>query len=158
MCFLSPTTLEHIFIRETYLNQQYYLKVQQVGWVVRYPIHSLHSLLEIQVSYFSTYYGQNMNPMKMNFMLCGGYFSTVLLEIFKHPYPTLVRHYKSLLPNQVPNQSFCFSMGLQPHKIFQSIVFIRPSHLGLKKEKKLRETLDEHRKSNSNCSYGACRN
>ena len=57
-------------------------------------------------------YGSDAEPTGWLPVSLEGYFSLVLLEIFMHPYPTLVRHNLNLLPNQVPNQCFCFSMGL----------------------------------------------
>ena len=70
-------------------------------------------------------YGSDTEPTEWLPVSLEGYFSLVQLEIFMHPYPTLVRHYLNLLPNQVPNQSFCFSMGLHTHKWFHSKLFIK---------------------------------
>ena len=41
-------------IRETPWTNSITFVIHSVGWVVLYPIHLLHSLLEIQVSSFST--------------------------------------------------------------------------------------------------------
>ena len=43
MSILSPVTPETYPIRETLQTKCYHAYGHQVGWVIRYPIHSLHS-------------------------------------------------------------------------------------------------------------------
>ena len=69
---------------------EHHFNSQDVGWVIRYPIHSHHSgkkskwvlpLLKLRSRYETDC---------MIDISCEGYFSLVLLVMFNHPYPTLV--------------------------------------------------------------------
>ena len=78
--------------QRNFLNKQYHLNIQKVGWVIRYPFHSLHSGYEIRVSSSSTLTTVTIwNRLHDGHIVWGWLWcSLVLFGIFKHPYPTLV--------------------------------------------------------------------
>ena len=70
---------------------EHHFNSQDVGWVIRYPIHSHHWGLPNPCEFFLYLnYGHDMKPIGWWSYRVRVKCSLVLLEIFNHPCPTLV--------------------------------------------------------------------
>ena len=91
MSILSPATSETYPIRETYRTNSITFGIREVGWVIRYPIQSHHWGLPNPCEFFLYLnYDHDMKPIGWCSYRVRVKSSLVLLEMFNHPYPTLV--------------------------------------------------------------------
>ena len=80
-------------IRETYWTNTTTFEIQEVRWVIRYPLHTQDTGFKSRCALSLLKLRSRYETDCIIFIPCEGDFSLVLLVMFSHPYPTLVPSY-----------------------------------------------------------------
>ena len=90
---LESSAPETYAIRETFWTNTITFEIQEVRWVIRYPLHARDSGFKSRCALSLLKLRSRYETDCIIFIPCEGNFSLVLLVMFSHPYPTLVPSY-----------------------------------------------------------------